>query len=127
MSSGASRFELLLSRLLRGGVVLSVGLILLGSAIDFARHAADWSSPQALAAWLAAPEARRNLAGIARGAVTFDGGALVMLGLLTLIATPVLRVAASVFAFAQQKAVDFIVMTSVVLVLLLVAFTLGGS
>jgi uncharacterized membrane protein len=54
-----------------------------------------------------------------------QGRAIVMAGLLLLIATPVLRVAISVLAFVYQRDRTFVVITSVVLALLLTSFALG--
>jgi uncharacterized membrane protein len=54
-----------------------------------------------------------------------QGRAIVMTGLLLLIATPVLRVAISVLAFVYQRDRTFVVITTVVLALLLTSFALG--
>jgi uncharacterized membrane protein len=48
-----------------------------------------------------------------------------VLGLLLLIATPVMRVAVSVLIFVHQRDWTFVVITSVVLVLLVLSFVLG--
>ena len=48
-------------------------------------------------------------------------------GLLLLIATPVLRVAVSIFAFVYEKDKVFVIITSIVLGLLLLSFILGKA
>jgi uncharacterized membrane protein len=58
---------------------------------------------------------------------TFDlqGQAIVAMGLLLLIATPVLRVAVSIFAFVYQEDRTYTLITTLVLILLLLSFILG--
>ena len=56
---------------------------------------------------------------IVRCALTLDARCVIQLGLLLLIATPVARVAFSVFAFAKQRDWTFVVITLIVLGLLL--------
>ena len=53
------------------------------------------------------------------------GGRWFYVGLLVLIATPVLRVAVSILAFWQEGDRKFVLITSVVLALLLASFLLG--
>jgi len=48
-----------------------------------------------------------------------------MVGLLLLIATPVMRAAVSIFAFVYQHDRTFVIITSVVLAILLLSFALG--
>jgi len=52
---------------------------------------------------------------------------VVALGLLLLIATPVLRVAVSIVAFVQQGDRLFTLITAVVLGILLLSFALGAA
>ena len=61
------------------------------------------------------------------GLMAFSGESIAVLGLLLLVATPVLRVAISIFAFLYQKDRVFVVITSVVLMLLLLSFMLGKA
>ena len=49
------------------------------------------------------------------------------LGLLLLIATPVARVAASIFLFARERDFTFVIITTTVLLLLLLSFVLGAA
>jgi len=59
------------------------------------------------------------------GVLHLRGSSIVTAGLLLLIATPVLRVAVSIFAFVYQKDWTFVIITTVVLALLLLSFWLG--
>jgi len=61
------------------------------------------------------------------GVRALRGRAIVILGLLLLIATPVVRVAVSIFAFIYQGDRIFTLITAVVLCLLLLSFVLGKA
>jgi uncharacterized membrane protein len=51
--------------------------------------------------------------------------AVITLGLLLLIATPVLRVAVSVVAFALEHDRRYVIITLIVMTILIISFTLG--
>jgi uncharacterized membrane protein len=120
------RVERLISWILRTGVALSLALILLGTAVSFIRHPAYVTAPaelrQLTRPGAAFPETiSQVMAGLRQG----QGRAIVVVGLMTLIATPVVRVAVSVLAFVYQRDRTFVVLTLVVLALLLASFALG--
>jgi uncharacterized membrane protein len=120
------RVELLLSVILRTGVIVSFIVIVAGTVLAFARQNEYASTPEALR-HLTEPGAAypRTLGAIFADAFRGRGQALIMLGLLLLIATPVIRVAASVAVFALQRDRAFVMLTLIVLVLLLAALWLG--
>ncbi|MFI5378730.1 MAG: DUF1634 domain-containing protein [Tepidisphaerales bacterium] len=120
------RVELVLSNLLRTGVVASFAIILIGTAISFSRHP-DYVNSRGQLAHLTRPGAAfpHTMRQVWEGAVNLRGQAIVVVGLLVLIATPVMRVAASVFAFVYQRDGAFVAITSLVLALLLLSFFLG--
>jgi uncharacterized membrane protein len=125
---GALRMELMISYLLRGGVIASVAIILFGVVVMFVRHPIYLTSPAELDR-LVTPGAAfpHTLADLWTMLGEFHGRAIVTLGLLVLIATPVLRVAASVVLFAMQKDWTYTLITAIVLTLLLLSLALGGS
>lgn len=118
--------ELLISRLLRIGVFSSFALVVLGSILVFVDQPALLGSSDLLGRMLNKPSELRSLAGVLDGLVQLQGRAIVMLGLLVLIATPVLRVLISTVLFAQRRDRTFVVITSLVLTLLLLSFVLGA-
>jgi uncharacterized membrane protein len=65
------------------------------------------------------PDALRSLAGIVRGAAAFDAYALVQLGLVLLIATPIVRVFLTLVGFAMQRDRLYVGVTAIVLGVLL--------
>jgi uncharacterized membrane protein len=120
------RVELLISNLLRGGVIASLIFIVGGTLLTFAQHGGLLSSPLLLHQ-VTQPGAvfPHTLRDVFEGVRHFDGQALVILGLFILIATPIMRVAISIFAFVYQEDRVFVFITSVVFCLLLLSFALG--
>lgn len=120
------RVELLISNLLRWGVIISLTLICLGTTISFVHHPAYMNSPSALRhltePGAAFPHTQRDIiAGLRQG----RGQAIVTLGLMVLIATPVMRVAISVLAFIYQRDRAFTLITLIVFGLLMLSFFLA--
>ncbi len=122
------RTELMISNLLRAGVLLSLFLVVAGTAVTFGHHPGYLTSGDQLDGLLNGSGGYpTSLGDIAGGLASFQGRAIVMLGLLVLIATPVVRVAVSIVAFMQLGDRAFAAITTVVLVLLLVALVLGKA
>ncbi len=120
------RIELLISWLLLGGVVTSMATVFLGLALMFSHHP-DYLKSAADLRRLTAPGAAlpSTPGDVARGVLAGRGQAVVALGLLLLIATPILRVAVSLLGFALQRDRTYTVICGVVLVVLLISFLLG--
>lgn len=118
--------ELTISNLLRGGVVLSMLLIVTGTIVTFAQQPSYISQPAELHR-LITPGLKfpHTFADLTRELAQRRGEAIVTLGLLVLIATPVMRVAISILAFIYQRDHIFTLITSVVLCLLLLSLVLG--
>jgi uncharacterized membrane protein len=121
----AHGIELLISGLLRAGVITSLGIIVFGTALSFVHHRDYVSSPPELQR-LTTPGAAfpRTLPQVVQGVREMRGQAIVVIGLLLLIATPVMRVAVSIIAFADERDFVFAAITAVVLGLLLLSFVL---
>ena len=118
--------EVLISTILRTGVIVSLVLIVTGTVVSFVRHPAYIASAAPLKRLMALDGPREHsLQDVLDGVQQARGQAIIMVGLLLLIATPTLRVAVSVLAFVYQKDRVFVVFTSIVLLLLLLSFFLG--
>ncbi len=125
-SAVMKRVELLISWLLVGGVALSMATVLLGLALMFLHHPQYLKSAADLQRLTAPGAAFPNTMGdVARGVVAGRGQAVVALGLLLLIATPILRVAVSLLGFALLRDRAYTVICAVVLIVLLISFLLG--
>lgn len=113
------RAELIISNVLRGGVLLSA-VVIAGGVIAFYRRY--------LAAGGRGVSNRpfpHSLTGVAQGLSGGDPLAIIALGLLILLATPVLRVAVSIVAFALERDWRYTAITTLVLAILIVSFLLG--
>ncbi|HEX2970760.1 MAG TPA: DUF1634 domain-containing protein [Tepidisphaeraceae bacterium] len=120
--------ELLISTVLRTGVVTSLSIVVLGTILSFIHHPEYLSSPPTLDR-LTRPGAAfpHTLTDVAAGVVALRGQSIVAVGLLLLIATPVLRVAVSTLIFLHERDRVFTLITLLVLGLLLLSFGLGKS
>lgn len=128
LTQRAHRAELLISRLLRAGVLASLALILVGTAVTFLHHPDYWSDPAALDQLTASTAVFPHTpAEVASGLASLRGQAIVVLGLAVLVATPVLRVAVSIAVFAYQRDRAFVAITSAVLLLLVASTAVGGA
>jgi len=120
------RVELLISNLLRFGVTLSLTLIVVGTVISFVGHPEYLSDGTSFRRFIepngAVPHTLRQVAAAVR---TFSGQSIVTLGILLLIATPVIRVGVSIFTFIYQRDRLYTAITTIVFCLLLLSFVLG--
>jgi uncharacterized membrane protein len=121
----AHKVELIVSWLLRIGVCSSLLIVAAGAVITFIHHPEEMHTP--IAQLLDRPDYPHNIRDDLTGMTHGYGRAIVVFGLLLLIATPVLRVAVTIVAFALQRDRIFVVITTVVLLLLLLSFALGKA
>ena len=120
------RVEILISNLLRAGVLFSLALVFIGTVLTFFHHPGYMTSSTDLER-LTKPGAAvpHTVSEVMQGTFDLQGQAIVAMGLLLLIATPVLRVAVSIFAFVYQEDRTYTLITTLVLILLLLSFILG--
>ncbi len=102
--------ELIISGVLRVGVLLSVAIILAGVVYGYLLplfgHSAGSTFPD-------------TVSGVSAGLLAGRPMAIISAGLLLLVATPVLRVAVSIVAFAIEKDRAYVLITALVLAILL--------
>lgn len=118
--------ELLISHLLRSGVMLSLTLVTCGMLLTFLRHPDYFSSAQALPHLTAPASGPHDVGDVLAEAGRARGQAWVTVGLLVLMATPVLRVALSLLVFSRRRDRTYVAVTTGVLCLLLLSFLLGA-
>ncbi len=116
------RMENIIGNLLRSGVALAAGLVVVGAAAFLARHGGEVPSWHV---FRGEPSDLSSVGGVLRGAATLRGREIIQLGLLVLIATPVARVAFAVFGFANEGDRKYVVVTLIVLSLLLCSLGIG--
>ena len=114
--------EQLVGRLLQVGVLLAAAVTSAGGVLLLAQHgrsAAEYGT------FHGEPYYLRSLSGVLRGAFSMDSRAIVQLGLVLLIATPIARVAFTLVAFALQRDRVYVGVTLLVLALLLFGLLFG--
>jgi uncharacterized membrane protein len=116
--------EEIVGTLLRVGVSLSAFVVSIGAAIYLARHGGE---PANYRVFHGEPSDLRSLSGIVRDAFHLRGRGIIQLGLLLLIATPVARVAFSIWGFAEEHDRLYMVFTGIVLIVLLYSLLGSGS
>ncbi len=115
-------FEKFVGNLLRGGVVLATAFVLVGGALYLIRHGSEAPNYQL---FRGEPAEFRSPPGVATSILSGRHRGLIQLGLLVLIATPVVRVAFSLLAFGQQKDFTYVTITLIVLTGLLYSLVYG--
>ena len=92
--------QLLLGQVLRAGTVVSVSIVFIGGVLYLVRHGhtiADYRTFKGI------PDFVSNPSGIMYGILSFKGQAIIQLGIVLLIATPILRVIFSAIGFVLEK------------------------
>jgi len=111
--------EVIIGTLLRVGVLLAASVVVIGAAVYLVRHGPRFAR---YSTFRGEPAGLTTIAGVLRGVTQGSGSALIQLGLLVLIATPVARVAFSAVAFALERDYLYVAITLVVLAVLLYSF-----
>ena len=120
--------ERLISIVLRTGVLLSMAVIILGVVLTFAHHPDYFRSRPALGELTDASQTYpHSIRAVVDGVREGRGQAIAMVGILLLIATPIVRVGMSTALFAMHRDRLYTAITLAVLVLLLVSFASGLS
>lgn len=122
------RVELVISILLRVGVVASITLVILGTIVSLARHPEFVESAVELPRLTQpASEPMRSIGGVVVGLEEHRGQAIITLGLLVLIGTPMMRVGVSTVAFFLERDWAYTGITLGVFCLLMLSLALGAA
>lgn len=117
------RIEMQVAMLLRSGVYLAAAVTTLGGVVLLFRHGRTIADYRV---FRGEPAGLVSLRGVLAGVGRFESRAVVQLGLILLIATPVARVLVSLVAFVLQRDRLYVLITAIVLAVLLFGFLLGG-
>ncbi|PWG80177.1 DUF1634 domain-containing protein [Pararcticibacter amylolyticus] len=102
----------LVGKLLRTGVVTASIVAFIGGVVYLTRHGAEVPDYKV---FRGAPENLRHFPGILEGVMSFSGAAIIQLGVVILLATPIVRIFFSAIAFAIEKDYLYVVITLIVL------------
>ncbi|HUX41411.1 MAG TPA: DUF1634 domain-containing protein [Rectinemataceae bacterium] len=114
--------ELMVSFVLRSGVIISAAVIVIGLMLLVYHGMAGLTSGIATAF-----EFPHTFGAVFAGVAKLDPVSVISLGLLLMIITPVTRVAVSIVAFAMERDWRYVGITTLVLLVLLVSFALGKA
>lgn len=117
------RMEEQMGLLLRTGVIAACILMFAGAVLYLLRHGGERES---YAAFRGQPTALESVSGILSAARAGEARGIIQLSVLLLIATPVMRVAFAVWAFARQKQWIFSLVSLTVLGLLAFGLLVRG-
>lgn len=109
--------EMFIGHMLRTGVVTASLICIAGGLMYIFRDGgatADYSH------FTGAPENLRGFTGIFQGLARLEPLAVIQLGVVVLLATPILRVAFSIIAFLIEKDYLYVVITCIVLAIILI-------
>lgn len=122
IASSPRAMELAIGYMLRVGVLTACAICLVGGVLYIMRYGgtkADFSTFEG------APPMYRSLSGIWMGLKALEPLAIVQTGVVVLLATPVLRVLFSIFAFLFERDYLYVVITCIVFAIILLNM-LGG-
>jgi len=117
------RMHQIISILLRSGVLISALMVLVGGIFYLIR--CGTSLPE-YGVFRGEPADLRSVSGILKDVLALECRGIIQFGLLLLVATPVARVAFSIFAFALQRDRTYVIITLIVLGVLLYSLAGGG-
>ena len=123
----AESIDLLISWTLRIGVGISLALVCLGTAVTFLHHPDYLRQQSSLALTHPQGNVPHGVGDMVKLLRHCQGQGVVTLGLLVLIATPIMRVALSTLLFWHEKDRAFTTITLVVLMLLIASLCLGRA
>jgi uncharacterized membrane protein len=110
------RLEVIISVLLRTGVLLAATVVLLGGVCFLAKHGQEQPEYHV---FHSTSDVYRSISGVIHAAGPSDCRAVIQLGLLLLILTPVARVAFSLAGFALEHDRSYVMLTFIVLAILI--------
>jgi uncharacterized membrane protein len=110
--------------ILRAGVAVSMVLVFIGGVFFVYRHG---NSVPDYKTFKSVPVFIHSFGGILNGVITFKGQAIIQLGIILLIATPVMRVAFSAVGFLLEKDYLYTFITLIVLLIILASMISGHA
>jgi uncharacterized membrane protein len=116
------QLDLTIARMLRWGVTLAAAVVFVGGVLFLLNPGATTPDYRNFRA-----DSFPSIAGILHGAFHLNPVNLIQLGILILIATPVLRVVFCIAGFARQRDALYVTISITVLLILLYSLFQGGT
>jgi uncharacterized membrane protein len=108
--------EKVIGNLLRAGVLLSTLVVLTGGILFLAHHGTTAADHHV---FRGEPQYLRTVDGVVGSALKLDSRAIMQLGLLLLVLTPIARVACAAISFALEQDFVYVVVSLIVLAVLM--------
>ncbi len=123
------RAESVISAVLRIGVLLSLTVVVVGVVVSFVGKPGTYLHSNAINKALLTRSSNypHSLPAVFSGLSHFQGEAIIVFGLIILLATPILRVLVSAVIFALQRDRYFVPVTVFVFLVLVTSFLLGKA
>jgi uncharacterized membrane protein len=109
---------------LRIGVIVSISIVFFGGVIFLYRHGHEVADHHK---FVGIPDFIQSFGGIMHGIITFRGQAIIQLGIILLIATPILRVIFSTIGFVLEKDKLYIFISLLVLFIIFISMISGHA
>ena len=116
--------QLLLGKVLRAGTLISVSIVFIGGLFYLSRHGhtiANYKTFKGIPGFV------QHFGGIVGGVLSLKGQAIIQLGIVLLIFTPILRVAFSAFGFVLEKDYMYAGISLLVLLIIFVSMLSGHA
>ena len=113
-----------LGTLLRAGVFLASFIVAVGAVLYIYRHGSEQAD---FHTFRGDTSLYRSFTAVIQGVFTGKGRAIIQLGIIVLIATPIARIAFSVFSFLMEKDYLYVVITLIVLSIILISLFSGAK
>lgn len=116
--------QTLIGLVLRWGMILSMSIVFLGGVFYIYRHGhsvPDFRTFKGIPAFL------QTTGSLFHAAFTFKGQAIIQLGIILLIATPILRVVFSTIGFAIEKDYLYVAISLLVLIIIFTSMLSGHA
>jgi len=111
-SANEKQLEYLLSNLLKYGVLIASSVVLFGGILYLIHHGSESAEYQV---FIGTPSEFHSPTGVVNAVLAGSRRGIIQLGLLILIAIPILRVIISFFTFLLQRNFVYVIITSLVL------------
>jgi uncharacterized membrane protein len=116
--------QLLLGRVLRAGTVISISIVFLGGVFYLYRHG---HFPADYKAFTGTPAFLHQTGTLFNGVMALRGQAIIQIGILLLIATPILRVIFSAIGFILEKDYLYVGISLLVLFIIFMSMLSGHA
>lgn len=114
--------QLILGTLLRAGVIISMGIVLIGGVIFLIHNKGVTTDYKVFKPELAKFS---SIAAIFKGVLTLQGDAVVQFGILMLIFTPIARIVFAIFSFLIER--DYLYVLIGLVILAIITISLNGG